>query len=109
MKSLFVVRIFLLRNVGQSKRALVFADAPADISDMMDTLVEDEPATSMMDAPASHMMDALAVYEPATNVMDALVVAEPASVRFTWTVENFPRLKAKKYYSDTKSVGEYKW
>ncbi|WRX12710.1 MATH/TRAF domain - like 6 [Theobroma cacao] len=34
---------------------------------------------------------------------------EPQSLLFTWKVENFSRLEAKKMYSETVDLGGYKW
>ncbi|KAK6929003.1 Ubiquitin carboxyl-terminal hydrolase 7, ICP0-binding domain, partial [Dillenia turbinata] len=36
-------------------------------------------------------------------------VDDPPSARFTWTIENFSRLNAKKLYSEVFVVGGYKW
>ncbi|XP_042511244.1 ubiquitin C-terminal hydrolase 12 isoform X9 [Macadamia integrifolia] len=36
-------------------------------------------------------------------------VEDPPSSRFTWTIENFTRLNAKKHYSDVFFVGGFKW
>uniref|UniRef100_A0A5B6Z851 ubiquitinyl hydrolase 1 n=1 Tax=Davidia involucrata TaxID=16924 RepID=A0A5B6Z851_DAVIN len=43
------------------------------------------------------------------NTVDAQSVDDPASARFTWTIENFSRLNAKKLYSEIFYVGGYKW
>lgn len=52
----------------------------------------------------------LATPAEAPNVVDApTVVDDPPSARFTWTIENFSRLNAKKMYSDVFFVGGYKW
>ncbi|KAJ9540076.1 hypothetical protein OSB04_026582 [Centaurea solstitialis] len=45
----------------------------------------------------------------AANAVDAPTVDDPPSARFTWTIENFSRLNAKKLYSDVFFVGGYKW
>ncbi|KAI3520319.1 hypothetical protein L1887_09662 [Cichorium endivia] len=45
----------------------------------------------------------------AANAVDAPTVDDPPSARFTWTIENFSRLSAKKMYSDVFFVGGYKW
>ncbi|XP_024969227.1 ubiquitin carboxyl-terminal hydrolase 12-like isoform X1 [Cynara cardunculus var. scolymus] len=45
----------------------------------------------------------------AANSVDAPTVDDPPSARFTWTIENFSRLNAKKLYSDVFFVGGYKW
>ncbi|XP_024969228.1 ubiquitin carboxyl-terminal hydrolase 12-like isoform X2 [Cynara cardunculus var. scolymus] len=47
--------------------------------------------------------------EEAANSVDAPTVDDPPSARFTWTIENFSRLNAKKLYSDVFFVGGYKW
>ncbi|XAR64915.1 Ubiquitinyl hydrolase 1 [Bertholletia excelsa] len=44
-----------------------------------------------------------------TNTVDAQTVDDPPSARFTWTIENFPRLNTKKLYSEPFLVGGYKW
>lgn len=36
-------------------------------------------------------------------------IEDPPSSRFTWMIENFSRLTAKKQYSDVFVVGGYKW
>ncbi|XP_043711915.1 ubiquitin C-terminal hydrolase 12 isoform X4 [Telopea speciosissima] len=36
-------------------------------------------------------------------------VEDPPSSRFTWTIDNFTRLNAKKHYSEIFFVGGYKW
>ncbi|XWS08168.1 hypothetical protein CRYUN_Cryun41cG0057300 [Craigia yunnanensis] len=45
----------------------------------------------------------------ASSTVGAQVVDDPPSGRFTWTIENFSRLNAKKLYSDIFFVGGYKW
>nr|GMC94101.1 ubiquitin carboxyl-terminal hydrolase 12-like isoform X1 [Ipomoea batatas] len=45
----------------------------------------------------------------ATNTVDAQAVDDPPTARFTWTIENFSRLNAKKMYSEIFYVGGYKW
>ncbi|KAL4576689.1 hypothetical protein LXL04_012787 [Taraxacum kok-saghyz] len=45
----------------------------------------------------------------AANAVDAPTVDDPPSARFTWTIDNFSRLSAKKLYSDVFFVGGYKW
>ncbi|KAK9283434.1 hypothetical protein L1049_011676 [Liquidambar formosana] len=47
--------------------------------------------------------------EETVSTVDAQVVDDPPSARFTWTIENFTRLNAKKLYSDVFYVGGYKW
>lgn len=41
--------------------------------------------------------------------MDAQAVDEPPSARFTWSIENFSKLNAKKQYSEVFVVGGFKW
>ncbi|XP_038697160.1 ubiquitin carboxyl-terminal hydrolase 12 isoform X1 [Tripterygium wilfordii] len=53
-------------------------------------------------------MEAVAQVEPAATVENQ-PVEEPPSMKFTWTIENFSRLNAKKHYSDIFIVGGYKW
>nr|XP_016471253.1 PREDICTED: ubiquitin carboxyl-terminal hydrolase 13-like [Nicotiana tabacum]XP_016471254.1 PREDICTED: ubiquitin carboxyl-terminal hydrolase 13-like [Nicotiana tabacum] len=43
------------------------------------------------------------------SVVDVQAVDDPVSVRFTWTIKKFSRLKVKKWYSDVFNVGGYKW
>ncbi|KAG6763361.1 hypothetical protein POTOM_030775 [Populus tomentosa] len=62
------------------------------------------PQTDLADGPQP--MEAQA--ETATAV-DAQLVDDPPSARFTWTIDNFSRLNAKKLYSDVFVVGGYKW
>ncbi|KAF5750624.1 hypothetical protein HS088_TW03G00963 [Tripterygium wilfordii] len=50
----------------------------------------------------------VAQVEPAATVENQ-PVEEPPSMKFTWTIENFSRLNAKKHYSDIFIVGGYKW
>ncbi|XP_061353681.1 ubiquitin C-terminal hydrolase 12-like isoform X4 [Gastrolobium bilobum] len=42
------------------------------------------------------------------STVDAMAVDDPPTARFTWTIDNFSSL-TKKIYSDTFSVGGYKW
>ena len=49
--------------------------------------------------------------EPANNNNNAenQPVEDPPSSRFTWKIDNFSRLNAKKHYSDVFVVGGFKW
>ncbi|CAM8973806.1 unnamed protein product [Rhodiola kirilowii] len=53
-------------------------------------------------------MDVAAQAEPQTAVENQSV-EDPQTSRFTWTIENFTRLNTKKHYSETFTVGGYKW
>lgn len=46
--------------------------------------------------------------EPANNPENQ-PAEDPPSSRFTWRIENFTRLNAKKHYSDAFVVGGFKW
>ncbi|KAI5578143.1 hypothetical protein POPTR_008G012600v4 [Populus trichocarpa] len=63
------------------------------------------PQTEFADGPQPMEV---AQAETATAV-DAQSVDDPPSARFTWTIDNFSRLNAKKLYSDVFVVGGYKW
>ncbi|KAG6765024.1 hypothetical protein POTOM_029038 [Populus tomentosa] len=63
------------------------------------------PQTDLADGPQPMEV---AQAETATAV-DAQSVDDPPSARFTWTIDNFSRLNAKKLYSDVFVVGGYKW
>ncbi|XP_022982818.1 ubiquitin carboxyl-terminal hydrolase 12-like [Cucurbita maxima] len=43
------------------------------------------------------------------GTMESQQVEDPPPIKFTWRIENFSRLTMKKYYSDSFSVGGYKW
>ena len=43
------------------------------------------------------------------GTMENQQVEDPPPIKFTWRIENFSRLTMKKYYSDSFSVGGYKW
>ncbi|KAJ6986547.1 hypothetical protein NC653_019919 [Populus alba x Populus x berolinensis] len=62
------------------------------------------PQTDLADGPQPMEV---AQAETATAV-DAQSVDDPPSARFTWTIDNFSRLNAKKLYSDVFVVGGYK-
>ncbi|MBA0732514.1 hypothetical protein Gogos_016601, partial [Gossypium gossypioides] len=52
----------------------------------------------------------LVVAQPeAANTVENQPVEDPPSSRFTWRIENFSRLNAKKHYSEVFVVGGYKW
>ncbi|XP_011032955.1 PREDICTED: ubiquitin carboxyl-terminal hydrolase 12-like isoform X1 [Populus euphratica] len=63
------------------------------------------PQTDFADGPQPMEV---AQAETATAV-DSQSVDDPPSARFTWTIDNFSRLNAKKLYSDVFVVGGYKW
>lgn len=50
----------------------------------------------------------VAQVDPA-NAVESQTVEDPPSMKFTWTIENFSRLNARKHYSDVFVVGGYKW
>lgn len=43
------------------------------------------------------------------STVDAPAADEPPSGRFTWRIENFSKLNARKLYSDVFIVGGFKW
>ncbi|XP_047317730.1 ubiquitin C-terminal hydrolase 13-like isoform X2 [Impatiens glandulifera] len=45
----------------------------------------------------------------ASNAPDNQPVEDPETSRFTWSIENFSRLNAKKLYSEIFNVGGHKW
>ncbi|XP_077245220.1 ubiquitin C-terminal hydrolase 12-like isoform X1 [Tasmannia lanceolata] len=45
----------------------------------------------------------------AVSTVENQPVEDPTSSRFTWSIENFSRLNAKKQYSDVFVVGGFKW
>ncbi|KAL8538971.1 hypothetical protein ACS0TY_000829 [Phlomoides rotata] len=45
----------------------------------------------------------------ATSTVDAQAADDPPSARFTWSIENFSKLNAKKQYSEVFVVGGFKW
>ena len=52
----------------------------------------------------------LVVTQPETaSTVENQPVEDPPSSRFTWRIDSFFRLNAKKLYSDIFSVGGYKW
>ncbi|XP_042511243.1 ubiquitin C-terminal hydrolase 12 isoform X8 [Macadamia integrifolia] len=73
-------------------------------------LDEDEemlvPHSDFADGPQP--MEVVAQAETASTVENQ-PVEDPPSSRFTWTIENFTRLNAKKHYSDVFFVGGFKW
>ncbi|GMY23515.1 ubiquitin carboxyl-terminal hydrolase 12-like isoform X6 [Fagus crenata] len=69
---------------------------------------DDEMLVPHTDFPEGPQPMEVAQAETASTV-DAQAVDDPPSARFTWTIENFSRLNAKKLYSDVFFVGGYKW
>ncbi|XP_030531793.1 ubiquitin C-terminal hydrolase 12-like isoform X2 [Rhodamnia argentea] len=53
-------------------------------------------------------MEGVAQVDP-TGVVENQQLEDPPSVKFTWKIENFPRLNMRKHYSDVFVVGGYKW
>jgi ubiquitin carboxyl-terminal hydrolase 7 len=37
------------------------------------------------------------------------LVDDPQTGKFTWTIENFSKINLRKHYSETFTVGGYKW
>ncbi|XP_043711891.1 ubiquitin C-terminal hydrolase 12 isoform X1 [Telopea speciosissima] len=64
------------------------------------------PHSDFADGPQP--MEAVAQAETASTVENQ-PVEDPPSSRFTWTIDNFTRLNAKKHYSEIFFVGGYKW
>ncbi|XP_042511236.1 ubiquitin C-terminal hydrolase 12 isoform X1 [Macadamia integrifolia] len=64
------------------------------------------PHSDFADGPQP--MEVVAQAETASTVENQ-PVEDPPSSRFTWTIENFTRLNAKKHYSDVFFVGGFKW
>ncbi|KAJ3669934.1 hypothetical protein LUZ60_010258 [Juncus effusus] len=54
-------------------------------------------------------MDVVAQTEAPVQTAENQPVEDPPISRFTWTIENFSRVTAKKLYSDAFTVGGYKW
>jgi ubiquitin carboxyl-terminal hydrolase 7 len=54
--------------------------------------------------------DAVAQTDTSTTTAESQQqIEDPPISRFTWTIENFSRISAKKLYSDIFVVGGYKW
>ncbi|CAO2840942.1 unnamed protein product [Amaranthus hypochondriacus] len=74
---------------------------------------DDEMLVPNSDITDNHQpMEVVAQAEPAsTNNNNAEIqpVEDPPSSRFTWKIDNFSRLNAKKHYSDVFVVGGFKW
>lgn len=45
----------------------------------------------------------------AASTAESQPAEDPQTSWFTWTIENFTRINAKKHYSDAFVVGGYKW
>ncbi|XP_042511239.1 ubiquitin C-terminal hydrolase 12 isoform X4 [Macadamia integrifolia] len=79
-------------------------------SQSLNLISEDEemlvPHSDFADGPQP--MEVVAQAETASTVENQ-PVEDPPSSRFTWTIENFTRLNAKKHYSDVFFVGGFKW
>jgi hypothetical protein len=55
-------------------------------------------------------LQTLVVAQPETaNTVDSQPVKDPSPFRFTWKIDRFSQLKAKKLYSDVFEVGGFKW
>ncbi|XP_057549722.1 ubiquitin C-terminal hydrolase 12-like [Amaranthus tricolor] len=83
----------------------VMTPAPIDQED-------DEMLVPHSDIADNHQpMEVVAQAEPANNNNNAenQPVEDPPSSRFTWKIDNFSRLNAKKHYSDVFVVGGFKW
>lgn len=55
------------------------------------------------------MVFPLVVAPENANTAENQAIEEPQASRFTWTIDNFTRLNAKKLYSEIFIVGGYKW
>ncbi|XP_056171641.1 ubiquitin C-terminal hydrolase 12-like isoform X3 [Syzygium oleosum] len=53
-------------------------------------------------------MEGVAQVDP-TGVVENQQPEEPPSMKFTWRIDNFPRLNTRKHYSEVFVVGGYKW
>ncbi|CAK9152990.1 unnamed protein product [Ilex paraguariensis] len=70
------------------------------------------PHTELVEGPqpleGPQPMEVVAQGETA-NAVENHAVDEPQESRFPWTIENFSRMNVKKLYSDSFTVGGYKW
>ncbi|KAL3715935.1 hypothetical protein ACJRO7_007657 [Eucalyptus globulus] len=53
-------------------------------------------------------MEGVAQVDPA-GAVETQQLEEPPSMKFTWRIDNFPRLNVRKHYSEVFVVGGYKW
>ncbi|KAF7847645.1 hypothetical protein BT93_L2758 [Corymbia citriodora subsp. variegata] len=53
-------------------------------------------------------MEGMAQVDPA-GAVENQQPEDPPSMKFTWRIENFPRLNVRKHYSEAFVVGGYKW
>ncbi|KAG8488661.1 hypothetical protein CXB51_016728 [Gossypium anomalum] len=81
----------------------VMAPAPIDQQEDEEMLV---PQSDLTD---NHQPMEVVAQPEATNTVENQPVEDPPSSRFTWRIENFSRLNAKKHYSEVFVVGGYKW
>lgn len=80
----------------------VMTPAPIDQED-------DEMLVPHSDVADNHQpMEVVAQAEPANN-SEAQPAEDPPLSRFTWKIEMFTRLNAKKHYSEVFVVGGFKW
>ncbi|TYH09886.1 hypothetical protein ES288_A07G133400v1 [Gossypium darwinii] len=81
----------------------VMAPAPIDQQEDEEMLV---PQSDLTD---NHQPMEVVAQPEAANTVENQPVEDPPSSRFTWRIENFSRLNAKKHYSEVFVVGGYKW